>query len=177
MEKQILKKLVNENLSIREISEKTGKCGTSVRYWLKKYKLKTKIKKHNKGGLANKTKAWRKQGFCDICGEKDLSKFYTKPNRLTKTTRCRVCHNKKTIERFREQKKLAVEYKGGACKYCGYNKCLQALDFHHVNPSQKASNWKAMRNWVFERVKGELDKCELVCRNCHAEIHYGIFTW
>jgi hypothetical protein len=30
-----------------------------------------------------------------------------------------------------------------------------------------------MRNWTFERIKGELEKCLLVCRNCHAEIHYG----
>jgi len=53
----------------------------------------------------------------------------------------------------------------------GYDKCLGSLDFHHK--IAKDPNWKKMKNWSFERVKKELDKCILVCKNCHGEIHYG----
>jgi hypothetical protein len=51
---------------------------------------------------------------------------------------------------------------------------MAALDFHHKNPNEKDPNWRLMRNWTFERIKDELEKCLLVCRNCHAEIHYGV---
>ena len=67
-------------------------------------------------------------------------------------------------------KKKAVEYKGGECERCGYNKCMRALDFHHLNPKEKdfaiSGGTKS-----FESLKAELDKCILVCRNCHSEIH------
>lgn len=58
-------------------------------------------------------------------------------------------------------------------KYCGYNKCLAALEFHHPNSDKDfgLSQKGITRSW--EKVKLELDKCELVCCNCHKEIHWG----
>ena len=76
-------------------------------------------------------------------------------------------------QRLRKLKTLAVEYKGGRCTICGYCNCQAALDFHHNDPSQKDPNWNKMRRWSFDRVKRELDKCKLVCKNCHAEMHFG----
>ncbi len=75
-------------------------------------------------------------------------------------------------KRIREQ---AVEYKGGKCVFCGYNKCQAALDFHHLDPKGKdfgLSKNGITRSWV--KTKTELDKCILVCSNCHREIHAGI---
>ena len=69
----------------------------------------------------------------------------------------------------------AIDYKGGRCAICAYNKSLQALDFHHLDPSQKDYGISAKgytRSWV--KVKQELDKCILLCANCHREIHDGI---
>lgn len=71
-------------------------------------------------------------------------------------------------------KEMAVRYKGGECVKCGYNKCIGALEFHHVDRTQKDFNISHKgytRSW--EKVKEELDKCELVCANCHREIEYG----
>ena len=72
-------------------------------------------------------------------------------------------------------KKLLVEYKGNKCKICGYNKCLSALEFHHLNPETKdftiAYNQKYSN---LDSLKREVDKCILVCANCHREIHAGI---
>lgn len=70
-------------------------------------------------------------------------------------------------------KEELVKYKGGKCEICGYNKCLGALDFHHLDPSQKdftISNSNIYKN--LDKLKEEVDKCILVCANCHREIHY-----
>ena len=67
---------------------------------------------------------------------------------------------------------MAVEYKGGKCESCGYNRNIAALEFHHLNPLEKdfnISNKGYTKSW--ENVKKEIDKCILVCANCHREIH------
>ena len=65
-----------------------------------------------------------------------------------------------------------VEYKGGKCEICGYNKCIEALEFHHTNPKEKDFNISGGTK-SFNSLKSELDKCILVCANCHREIHNG----
>ena len=65
-----------------------------------------------------------------------------------------------------------IEYKGGQCSICGYDTCMEALELHHRDSSQKDFGLSAhglTRSW--EKVKAEADKCELVCANCHREIH------
>ena len=67
---------------------------------------------------------------------------------------------------------MAIKYKGGCCQVCGYNRCQEALELHHLDSSQKEFNisqYGHSRSW--ERVKRELDKCVLVCANCHRELH------
>jgi hypothetical protein len=74
-------------------------------------------------------------------------------------------------------KKEAVVYKGGECKICGYNKCLSALEFHHINPNEKDKKLNSRgidRRKSFNNLKSELDKCILVCCRCHREIHENI---
>lgn len=72
----------------------------------------------------------------------------------------------------KEIKKYAVELKGGKCQICGYNKCLSALEFHHIDPTKKdfaiGQNMKSLLNDSF---KEELNKCILLCSNCHREEH------
>lgn len=65
-----------------------------------------------------------------------------------------------------------IEYKGGKCQVCGYNRCLWALDFHHLDPASKSFNISGGTK-SFESLREELDKCILVCSNCHREIHAG----
>lgn len=78
-------------------------------------------------------------------------------------------------KRRRKIREMAVEYKGGKCVICGYNKYIGALDFHHVGDEGKDFGISAKgytRSW--ERVREELDKCILVCANCHRELHANI---
>lgn len=58
---------------------------------------------------------------------------------------------------------------------CGYNRCVESLEFHHRDPKQKdfAISIKAYKEFS-QKVKDELDKCDVLCRNCHTEEHYKI---
>lgn len=70
-------------------------------------------------------------------------------------------------------KRRAVEYKGGSCQVCGYNRSMRAMSFHHVNPLEKDFGISAsIRAW--DKIQAELDKCVLLCANCHAEVHDGL---
>jgi uncharacterized CHY-type Zn-finger protein len=76
--------------------------------------------------------------------------------------------------RFKRRKKEeAIAVFGGKCQLCGYDKCMGALDFHHLDPAKKKINLGlAIIQWSWEKVKPELDKCILLCANCHRELHY-----
>ena len=89
--------------------------------------------------------------------------------------RCKKCRVEAVQKRRQILKLKAIEYKGGKCCICGYNKCMDALDFHHLNENKKSfgvAEKGYTRSW--EKVKEELDKCILVCTNCHREIHVGL---
>ena len=78
-------------------------------------------------------------------------------------------------KRRRILKQKSVEYKGGKCVCCGYSKYVGVLDFHHLDPSLKDFSIGAKgytRSW--EKIQAELDKCILVCANCHREIELGV---
>lgn len=82
---------------------------------------------------------------------------------------------KAVAKRRRKIKSMAIEYKGGVCQLCGYSKYQGALDLHHIDSSRKdfgIADKGYTRSW--EKVKAELDKCILVCANCHREIEAGI---
>jgi len=87
--------------------------------------------------------------------------------------RCTKCRSVAVQKRRDLIKKMAVEYKGGKCERCGYNKCIAALEFHHLSPEHKdfaISQNGHTRSW--NKVKSEIDKCIMICSNCHKEEHY-----
>ena len=76
--------------------------------------------------------------------------------------------------KLRRQKvrRMAIEYKGGKCERCSYQRCLDALEFHHLDSSKKdfgISDRGYTRSW--KRIREEIEKCILLCANCHREIH------
>jgi 5-methylcytosine-specific restriction endonuclease McrA len=89
----------------------------------------------------------------------------------------RVYNIQAVSKRRRAIKAMAIKYKGGECQVCGYKRYQGALDLHHLDPKQKEfsmSDKGHSRSW--ERVKEELDKCVLVCANCHREVEGGIIS-
>jgi 5-methylcytosine-specific restriction endonuclease McrA len=107
-----------------------------------------------------------------ICKKHGLSEFVL---RSDGHYRCRKCSVDAVQKRRDTVKKMAVEYKGGKCEKCGYNKYIGALEFHHVNGEKDfgigAKGYT--RSWA--KVKEELDKCIMLCSNCHKETHANIF--
>ena len=102
--------------------------------------------------------------ICVRCNKKYIHKLHKNTKRL-----CNSC----MVTRTRiNKKRKCVDYKGGKCEKCGYNKCLSSLHFHHIDESNKSfsisSNY--CRSW--KTIKAELDKTILVCANCHGEIHH-----
>jgi 5-methylcytosine-specific restriction endonuclease McrA len=87
---------------------------------------------------------------------------------VRKSSFCTLC-NRKNL--YRRNKLKAIQLKGGKCQLCHYDRCLAALDFHHIRNgedkefaiSQHLHNWK--------KVLPELEKCILLCKNCHVELH------
>ena len=80
------------------------------------------------------------------------------------------------IEAVAKRRKIirqrAIESVGGKCIKCGYNKHPEVLEFHHRDPSQKDFNISKKghcRSW--QRISEEIKKCDLLCANCHRELH------
>lgn len=83
------------------------------------------------------------------------------------------------VKRWRAKSKARIiESFGGSCGVCGYNKCPDALELHHLIPSEKEFTLGSIRatpkNWDY--VVTELRKCVMLCSICHREFHYGIIT-
>ena len=66
-----------------------------------------------------------------------------------------------------------IELKGGCCEKCGYNKNVAAFDFHHKDPTQKdyQLDMRKLSNTSMIKLMEEVEKCELLCANCHREHH------
>lgn len=101
---------------------------------------------------------------CQSCGRE----YEYQRSKCCTQTRCSSCITK--ARRLRV-KKRAVAYLGGACTRCGYDKCLGALDFHHIHPGEKDFTISRAYCRAWKVVQEELDKCELLCKNCHYEFH------
>jgi hypothetical protein len=84
--------------------------------------------------------------------------------------------NKEAVSCYRKRAKTyATKAFGSKCGICGYDKCVQALDFHHINPEEKIFNPSmggVTRSW--EILSSELRKCVCLCSNCHREVHAGV---
>src|SRR4051794_12141649 len=99
---------------------------------------------------------------------KPLSEFYRKPRKSGGVTAyCKPCFNTYTTERFRRRKREAVAYLGGCCADCGGIFPYYIYDFHHRDPAQKDFQFTVLRRRSWDAITRELDKCVLLCANCH----------
>jgi hypothetical protein len=163
MDNQTLKKLVENGFTQRKIAKDQNCSQSTVKYWLKKYNLKTEGFKKQKCFC------------CKDCGDTNIKNAFSlnKENGLLHYSLCFVCQRKRNSKNWRKNKQIFVDYKGGKCEICGYKKCIAALQFHHLDPNQKDPDWNLFKNRLLENVKHELDKCQLLCSNCHSEIHFN----
>jgi hypothetical protein len=116
---------------------------------------------------------------CATCGRRYAHNFRKGHTR-------RICNSCRSNAGGRAARQVLkgrmVDYKGGRCEQCGYRTCLRALCFHHLDPSAKRFTIASshLRRW--ESLCRELDRCVLLCHNCHAGVHgeravtNGLFT-
>ena len=125
--------------------------------------------------LSNNINQIKKIRKCEICGQD----FQIIDNGWTRKY-CYDCvphedenmsHAQAVSIKRRAIKKALIQYKGGKCVRCGYNKSIRALEFHHLDPTEKDFGISKNLCKNMQTLKNEVDKCILVCSNCHAEIH------
>ena len=157
MDREEVKQLIEQGLTQREIGKLLNLSQTNVRYWLKKFDLKT---------LNIQGRKRFKTHFCKKCGEKNQEKFYGNDKEV-----CGKCNNERVKKAGREKKKYARNKLGNKCIVCGFDKYQSSLDIHHLNPNNKDKNFNSMRGWSLEKIDKEIKKCILLCRNCHGAYH------
>jgi hypothetical protein len=87
---------------------------------------------------------------------------------------CKQCFNEKSVLRWKKRKIQTITYKGGQCVDCLLSleqSHYAVFEFHHLNPSLKDANWTKLRLKSWEAITNELDKCVLLCANCHRIRH------
>lgn len=163
MERLVLEPLVKQGIGLRPMAKLLGTSPTNVRYWMRKYGLNLKQRPFGQGYVARPTPY-----KCGRCGETDSEKFYGHKRRI-----CGQCHNAYNLKQGQDKRLRAIKELGGRCIICGFDRYPCSLDFHHKNRRVKDPNYRSMRGWSWKKILIELEKCILLCKNCHAAIHAG----
>jgi len=166
--------LRNQGKTYKEISNELNCALSTVSYHCKLNKM---------GGhtdrLTEEEKIELQKLYNEIGSLKKVAKikgrsFETVQKYVTIKTRTKKVSNSEAVIEWRKRTKIKlVEYKGGKCQLCDYSKSLNALHFHHLDPNEKDFSISG-KSLSFDKLKSEVDKCILVCSNCHSEIHEGI---
>lgn len=120
------------------------------------------------------------EGKCKLCfksisTQKRFCSEDCKLNFKIKNLKLDLKPNNQAVIEWRQRLKIrAVEYKGGSCSKCNYSKCIAALEFHHLDPNEKDFGIGSGDIKAWKKVKIELDKCIILCANCHREEHEKI---
>jgi hypothetical protein len=165
--REILECLVARDLSIRQIALEVDRSPSVVRYWLQRFGLSTTVRARrtgsSKAGRAAAVRVCRLHGAREhIADERG-------------TLRCPRCRAEDVTRWRRRAKAILVAEAGGGCRICGYDRCVTALHFHHLDPASKrfAIGGRGLAQ-PLDRLREEAAKCVLLCANCHAEVEHGV---
>jgi hypothetical protein len=175
MDKEYLESLVEQGLSTNQLAKIFKKGQTTIMYWLKKFGLKTKHRSFKDIPLEEKID--KNNQYCDICNIKlndNNAYIRNEKNRCCYHNYCKKCFSKDNFLKKLNFKKKALEYKNSCCEFCGYDKDITSLDFHHLDPSQKEISPSNLHYKSWDYAKQELDKCIVLCSNCHREEHFRL---
>jgi len=147
-ELQYLKNNYEKNENMSEMTQRLHRTARAIQH---------------KGKRFNLSRPRFKKGFSDAISKKDIDKKYYSKNKQE------IYKRKQTrINNFRKELKIML---GGKCSICGYNKCFNALDFHHKNGDKEGVMSKLTKDFSKEKSLKEARKCILLCANCHRELH------
>jgi transposase-like protein len=170
IERQCLQQLVDEGRSIAEIAERLDRGKSTVRYWLRRHGLRTEAAGHA-GRMRRATDADARE-IDRECARHGVTVFAVEGRGYY---RCKRCRSEQVSGRRRTLKATLVAETGGCCFLCGYDRCVSALEFHHLEPATKRLGIAAGGlSHSLETLRTEIAKCVLLCSNCHAEVESGI---
>jgi hypothetical protein len=162
-----LEQLASDGATLVEIAQRLERSTATVRYWLRKWNIqRPDCRRSDIDPAAAPQLASR------ACPRHGLVSFRRDAEG---TYRCKLCRQEQVADRRRRVKQILVAEAGGRCCRCGYDRCMAALQFHHLEPGQKRFGL-ASRGFTrsLERARLEATKCVLLCANCHAEVEAGV---
>ena len=170
LERAALEALIEEGLTVRQMAARLDRSATTVRYWLPAYGIALNRKPGRRPrDIVGITENGGLVAACPVHGSTEHG--IDGRGHL----RCLQCRIEAVARRRRKVKEILVREAGGCCAICGYNRCMAALEFHHVNPAEKA--FHVSRNGVtrsLARARAEARKCALLCSNCHVAVQMGL---
>jgi transposase len=170
IDESTLEGLCAAGLSMREMAEKLGVSQSAVRYWLGRHQLTVSRARRSPtptGGPHERTRDLE-------CRRHGRTAFRLEGRGVY---RCLRCRNERVSERRRRIKQALVQEAGGSCRICGYDRWIGALQFHHVDPGQKAFGLGQQgMTRSLKAARAEASKCILLCSNCHAEVEAGVVS-
>jgi transposase len=164
-DRRVLERLAAEGATLREMAATLDRSTATVRHWLRRWE----IEREDRRRTSLPPDAPRDREL--HCPRHGVTTFRLDSRR---SYRCLRCRQEKVAERRRTIKRILVSEAGGCCSRCGYDRCIAALQFHHLDPSTKS--FTVSSNGVtrsIDRARAEARKCILLCANCHAEVEAG----
>lgn len=167
--KEDLDKLVEVGATISKMAESLDRNPSTIRYWLRRHGLEA----------ANPRGRRRRDGdgarFATFeCKRHGVTEFVLEGRGYYRCKRCRAAA---VAKRRRVVKDRLIEDAGGACLLCGYSRWPGALQFHHIDPTEKDFHIAQRgHSRSLARSRAEAKKCVLLCANCHAEVEGGFAT-
>ncbi len=167
--RQELQQLVEAGATLETIAEHLDSSPSTVRYWIARYGLprpykvrREDIEQALRAGARTIRRRCKRHGETDFVIEN------------SGRTRCRLCRMDRVAAWRRRAKQALVREAGGRCRLCGYDRCMAALEFHHLDPEQKSFEL-SLRGVTrsLDSLRAEAAKCVLLCANCHAEVEVG----
>lgn len=163
--KEEMERLLAAGLSLRELAHRLDRSLATVRHWMKRYELKPNPRRRRGSEDGPRETISRCKHHGETSFVREGRGYY----------RCKRCRIERVSQRRRQIKRKLVEEAGGKCLICGYDRCQQVLQFHHLDPTTK--EFHLGQNGVtrsLARSRVEARKCILLCANCHGEVEAGI---
>jgi hypothetical protein len=164
-----LRKLVAEGASVARIARELGATRYAVKRTLEREGLRTeRARVLETARRARDAGVRRMERRCPRHGAAPFARD------ARGTYRCTRCSTNAVSRRRRDVKATLVREAGGRCVLCGYDRCIGALAFHHLDPALKSFGMAAgglARS--LSKSREEVAKCALLCANCHAEVEAG----
>ena len=168
IDRERLAEIVACELSIRDMADVLDRSPTTIRHWLRRHDLETARMKRERLGKAALAAGLRTAEI--PCPRHGMTRHVRRKGGF-RCARCRVEH---VADKRRRIKRQLVLEAGGRCVLCGYDRCVAALHFHHLDRAGKrfALSQQGLSRSMAD-ARDEAAKCVLLCANCHAEVESG----